>query len=308
MFKLPDKIPNRRDSPQEWADYAEFAALKNGEISLLSLFKPSLIIDDEIVVNGIEDEADGYINKIDSVISEIRNRINFTGSKYPYFIKNYDYTIAYKTTGEIHDIIYNFLLFCTRLNMRESKIQGGVDGTKLFERLSAEIARNYFGYNSEAEILGTSKTEIVGFRNKLKEITKKIGEGGTIHENNGYRPQDDNVDVIVWKGFSDKKTSQVIGFGQCKTGTSWQNNISELDTKAFCNTWFSIQPVIEPIRMFFCAQYFPSEIWQPRAYNAGLVFDRFRILDYLPDTIDYLLLDEISKWYDAALIFSKNNT
>lgn len=300
MFKLPDGIPNLASSAQEWADYAEYNALLNGKISFRSLTRISAIIEDEVEILGINDEADRFIVKTDEIAAEISRRIKISRNKYPFQLTDKDYSITYQSGKEYHNSIYKFLLLTTRLNMNKEKVQGDLDGTFLFEQLSAEVARAFFGENSSVDVLGTSKTQSGGFRIKLQEIIKKIGEGGRIHENPGYRPQDDNIDVVVWKGFSDKQPSQVIGFGQCKTGTTWSSNLSELNADAFCKSWFTSQPVLLPIRMFFCAQYFPNEIWRVRANEAGLVFDRFRILDYLPKQIDLDLLENIKNWVTAA--------
>jgi hypothetical protein len=296
MFKLPNGLPSLRNSAQDWADYAEYSVLSKTNLSILSLVKTPLLISDETLVDGIEDDTDKFINKADEISAEINNRKSTTGFKYPFETSDSDYSIKFLLADSLHVWIYKFLLLCTRLNMKDEKIQSGLDGTQLFERLSAEVALNFFGNNAEVDILGTSKSHIGGFRAKLLEITKKMKEGGDIHQNHGYKPQDDNVDLIIWKGFSDKLPSQMIAFAQCKTGTSWQDRLSELNTESFCKTWFSRQPVVTPIRMFFCAQYFPKEIWHPRANEAGLVFDRFRILDYLPDTLDDTLLQDIKAW------------
>jgi len=75
--------------------------------------------------------------------------------------------------------------------------------------------------------------------------------------------------------------------------------LTELNTEAFCKTWFTKQPVLTPVRMFFTAQYFPKEIFRVRANEAGLVFDRFRILDYLPSNIDDDLLSKMLAWTEA---------
>lgn len=300
MFKLPDGIPGLRTSAQEWADFAEYKSLQNGKISLLQLIKSPLLVSDELVVNGIEDDTDRFNNKTDDIAAEIKRRKIITRNQYPFELEDKDYNLNYVPGDGLYNLIYRFLLFATRLKMKNEKIQGGIDGTKLFERLSAEIAVSFFGVNSNVDIFGTSKADGRSFRTKLAEISKRIGEGGRIHENKGYRPQDDNIDVIAWKGFSDKNVSQMIAFGQCKTGTSWQDQLSELNADYFCKTWFSEQPVITPLRMFFCAQYFPNEIWRPRANVAGLVFDRFRIIDYLPEIIDDGLVDEIAHWCRAA--------
>jgi hypothetical protein len=306
MFKLPNGIPNIRTSAQDWADYAEYTAIKESRISLLDLIKKPLMISDETVVNGIEDDTDKFINKADEISAEINYRIKITKGNYPFKLLDHDYSLSHNKTEEDYYWVYKYLLFATRLDMTKQKVQSGIDGTQLFERLSAEIALSYFGANSYVDVLGTSKSNLGGFRQKLADIVSRLKEGGSIHQNEGYRPQDDKVDVIVWKGFTDKLSSQMIAFGQCKTGTTWRNNLSELDTEAFCDTWFSRQPVLRPLRMFFCAQYFPRDTWYPLAKSAGLVFDRFRIIDYLPQVLDQNLLGEIKEWASTAEILYKN--
>jgi hypothetical protein len=190
--------------------------------------------------------------------------------------------------------------------MGKDRIKNNVDGSLLFEHLCSIVAQNYFGPRAEVDILGTSKADVLSFRDKLREITRMLGEGGDIHENPGYKPQDDNVDVIVWKSFRDGQPSKMIAFGQCKTGTSWVEHLSELNTEAFCKTWFTRQPVLTPVRMFFTAQYFPRDIFIVRANEAGLVFDRFRILDYLPEGLEDDLLVKMQTWTEAIRAHYKN--
>lgn len=300
MFKLPDGIPTLSSSSQDWTDYAEYKALKKGSIALLDLIKPSLLISDEITVNGIEDDTDKFINKVDGIALEIKDRILYTKNQYPFELLNNGYVLKYIPDENLYTLIYRFLLLATRLKMSNQKIQNGLDGTFLFESLSAQIALSFLGRNAQVDVLGTSKNKSGGFREKLFQIFKKIGEGTPLHQNDYYKPQDDNVDVIAWKGFADKKESQLIAFGQCKTGTSWQNSLSDMNIEAFCKRWFTKQPVLTPLNMFFSAQYFPKEIWRERAYEAGLVFDRFRIIDYLPTEITDELLKDIKIWCTAA--------
>ncbi len=306
MFKLPDQIPSLRSPTQEWADYAEYLALKNGKISLYNLVKRPMLVSDENVISGIEDSTDRFNDKADEITMEIKNRRIISRERYPYHSADLGYSIHFEQSDEQHNWVYRFLLLSTRLKMSTQKIQNGLDGTHIFERLSAVVAKQFFGENAEVDIMGTSKAQAGGFRTKLKELTKRMGEGGEPHANTGYQPQDDNVDVILWKGFSDQQPSQIVAFGQCKTGTSWSDRLSELNVDAFCKTWFSTQPVLTPIRMFFCAQYFPREIWRPRANEAGLVFDRFRILDYLPDSIADELLNDIKTWCTGAEAVPEN--
>jgi hypothetical protein len=200
MFKLPNGLPALRTSPQEWADYAEYKALKRGSIAILELIKAPLMVADELLSNGIEDETDKFINKADEITTEIKRRRTITRNQYPFSLTNNGYSLQYDNSEEVSDLVYRFLLLTTRLSMKTEKIQNGIDGTQVFEKLSAEVALSFFGTNSKVDILGTSKTDVGGFREKLLEIVRKIGEGGQIHPNEGFRPQDDNIDVIVWKG------------------------------------------------------------------------------------------------------------
>lgn len=300
MFKLPDGIPNLRSSAQDWADYAEFSILDTNKISLLDLIKTPLLVSDEIEVKGIEDDTDKLTNKADEIALEIRYRGSICKGLYPFYLTDNDYSLVYNPENTLADLIYRFLLLATRVNMSTHRIQANLDGALIFEELSAVIALNYFGDNAQVDILGTSKSQAGGFREKLRNVVTKMGEGGAIHQNEGHRPQDENVDLIVWKGFSDKLPSKMIAFGQCKTGTSWSDKLSELNTESFCKIWFTRQPVLTPVRLFFAAQYFPKHIWEVRAYEAGLVFDRFRIIDYLPKEVDEDLLIKVRAWVIAV--------
>lgn len=301
MFKLPDGIPNFRNAAQDWADYAEYYAILNTKVNIYDLTKPARIVSDEDFIVGIEDETDMYINKVDEISAEIRYRIKVGEGLYPFKLEDDDYNIRFDPQSEESYIIYPYLLLATRSQMGRDRIKVDIDGALLFEQLSSVVAQNYFGERAEVDILGTSKQDITNFRDKLRNIIKLLGEGGDIHENPGHKPQDDNIDVIVWKGFKDQQPSKIIAFGQCKTGTSWTDKLSELNTEAFCKTWFTRQPVLTPVRMFFTAHYFPRDIFIVRANEAGLVFDRFRILDYLPKELNPDLLLKMKTWTEAMV-------
>lgn len=299
MFKLPNGVPNFRTSAQDWADYAEYQALLLGKVNLFDLTKTSRMVSDEDMVLGVEDETDKYLQKIDEISAEILYRMQVGEQLYPFEIADNDYSLCYEPKSKEGHIVYPYLLLATRAQMGKDRVKADIDGSLLFEHLCSTVAQNYFGSRTEVDILGTSKEDVSSFRGKLREITRVLGEGGDIHENPGHKPQDDNVDIIVWKGFKDRQPSKMIAFGQCKTGTSWVDRLSELNTEAFCKTWFTKQPVLTPVRMFFTAQYFPRDIFRVRANEAGLVFDRFRILDYLPDQINGNLLQDMRTWTEA---------
>lgn len=303
-FKLPNGLPNSRSSSQDWADYAEFLAIKDSTISLMKLRKYPMLVSDEIDIDGIEDEADKLNNKMEEVSQEIESRINHLGVKYPFKLENNGYVLRFKKSKNISCLVYKYLLFATRIKMTgktgENRVLNKLDGSLLFEKLCGEIVAVFFGPNTKVDVFGTSKSDGIGFYKKIDVLIKELGEGIGAKEYKGAKPQDDKVDIIVWKEFLDKKTSKFIGFGQCKTGTSWVDTLSELQPDIFCKTWFIDTPIVTPIKMFFCAQYFPKDKWDFKARQAGLIFDRFRIIENLPVKIDKILISEISSWLNGA--------
>lgn len=297
LFKLPDGFPALQAHIEEWADYAEYTTLKEQKLSFNHLFKNPSLISDEILMDGVDDENDSINIKVEEIAGEIRKRITHTDRKYPFQLESKDYVITLNNLiNTEHKIIYMFLLFCTRLNMSKNRSHGGHDGALLFEHLCAEVAKNYFGEKANVEVMGTGNIEFSGFTRKLANIVTKITELGGVNKFEHARPQDDNVDIVIWKNFADKSSSNLIAFGQCKTGTSWINHLSSLQPNVFCKTWFSNQPVIDPLRLFFCSQYFPKNSRAQHIYKAGLLFDRFRIMDYLPENINEVLIVKIQEW------------
>jgi hypothetical protein len=164
--------------------------------------------------------------------------------------------------------IYLFLLLATALNMRDNRKHAGLDGAELFELLSAEVALRYLGGRQDSRarkhVFGTSRCnwpegddtdldDLNEFGSSINELCKLIGEGGA------YRPKtkkrvharDDKLDVVVWREFSDKRASKLMGFGQCKTGTHWSHELPRLNPRSFCDRWLDTPLASPPIKMFF---------------------------------------------------------
>ena len=49
--------------------------------------------------------------------------------------------------------------------------------------------------------------------------------------------KDGKLDIVVWRRFADGRPGQLIGFGQCKTGTSWPDDLTKLQPEGFCAKW-----------------------------------------------------------------------
>jgi hypothetical protein len=153
------------------------------------------------------------------------------------------------------------------------------------------------GARAESLVFGTALDG--AFEHKVNDLCVRLGEGIQFDNPDTVQPtaQDDRLDIVAWKSFTDRNTSKLIAFGQCKTGTSWTSaNLSELQPEVFCKKWFRRQPIHTPVRMFFCSLYISLDQWNTRANDGGIVFDRFRILDFLPEGIENDLLQNIMTW------------
>lgn len=300
MYKFGN-IPGNRSTLSEIADYIEIQCLfsVNSHYSFASARSSMNILSDEIYHNGIESDEDEILDKINEAIIEIQNRRLRCNNKYPFSVSAN--SIKFTDHETISHWVYIYLLLATRLNMAIDRIHSGVDGAYLFEELSEQIAKSYFGNKSNTIIFGTSSSGC-NFEDKIANLLTNLKEGGHYKQPVGSndRQKDANVDIVVWNAFSDSRGSKLIGFGQCKTGTSWREDISTLRPDAFMRSYTTCQLYHDPVRLFFIADSCLEE-WEELARLAGILIDRCRILDYLPDHFSEGLLDKIKKWVNGVL-------
>jgi hypothetical protein len=109
--------------------------------------------------------------------------------------------------------------------------------------------------------------------------------------------KDAGLDIAVWRGFSDKRGPQLIGFGQCKTGTTWQESIARLRPSAFCNDWMEECPLAAPVKLFFIADTITSK-WN-RITRDVIFFDRCRVIEFSAH-ISESVLRRCRQWTEAV--------
>ena len=240
-------------------------------------------------------------NDIGEAFIEIGRRTEACGDGYPFTIGNDGNTIHKNSLNENSAyLIYHYLLLCTRLNMSNNNFHANEDGSLLFEEVAAEISRNYVGPRAESMVFGTA-TGGTGFRDKVNDLCSRLGEGdGYVNRTTARSTEKDGkLDVVVWKHFSDHLAGKFIAFGQCKTGTNYRDTLTQLQPDSFCRKWMSSPLALTPIRMFFVAEALPRSNWYNSASDAGLLFDRCRIVDFSSDVSEQVL-KKISNWTTAA--------
>lgn len=298
--------PNSADSQYAVADFLEWQCLTTKtEVSAMSYRSLLSISDDETCNEGIESSDDISLETLDCAIAECYNRSQICPHRYPFTTGRSSLELK---VGQLLDReIYTFLLLATRLDMNEQRMQGGYDGTQLFEELCAEVAKEYYGGHAKTQIFGTSVRGT--FKDKVEHLLKALHVNGSFKQPVGStgRQKDGNLDIVAWIPFSDQKDGQMIAFGQCKTGTSWEEKLHELDPEDFFTCYSTQHPFVKPLRMFFVAESFGFEKWEERSVAGGIIFDRTRIMEFLPQHLDEGLLEKIIKWNKSAIGTEINN-
>ena len=304
MFKWP-KPPSPRAKVNELADWIELICLKNESTSKTELSK---LLGRLAENDNSEEDPEDNPEKIPidvhtgEAYTEIGRRQDACRGGYPFSWREQKTTLTLcKDINNTKQTIYIYLLLATRLNMKDKRLFSDIDATHLFEKLSEQVARNYFGERSES-MLFSNRTDAPSFEERVKQLCENLQEGAGFRNPDTASPtaQDGKLDIAVWKPFADGLSSKLIGFGQCKTGTSYKGSISELRPVDFCKKWMISQPVLDPVRMFFIAESLSTATWNEMAVDAGLLFDRCRIIDY-SDNISKDVFREIDTWSRAAI-------
>lgn len=298
QYKIPD-TPTARASSYELADYLEILCfITNEEVSITNAHRQINYISDEIDESEY-DEDDKLYDYLQEALKEIDRRAIVCRGKYPFNTEN-NSVIPNLECEESHKLIYKYLLLATRLNMTEHKYVGEINGTLIFEDLASLVAKEYFGNKAESIVFGTGVRG--GFKDKVNDLTQKIGEGGRYKdpEDCTHDEKDGGLDIVVWKPFSDKRKGKIIGFGQCKTGTEWRNEAGRLNPHDFCSIYLDRQPLVIPVKMFFVCETFKNN-YETLSTKAGIIFDRCRIMDFLPE-LPKELFDKIKNWVDGKQV------
>ena len=294
------------------ADYAELCALRSSRrrVSAGDLIAGFDRREDE--------EEDRFERPVLEAFQELADRIKHLGpaaSLYPFELFEDELRVRPSARRRDQDWLYLFLLLATALNMRDERKHAGLDGADLFEKLCATVGLHYFGGGADnrvkAMVFGTARirwpedpeaeTDRGSFEAAVNDLCEHLGEGRCFRAKTNKRihARDDKLDVVVWREFSDQRAAKLIGFGQCKTGTHWTPELPRLNPRAFCDRWFDTPPAVQPVKLFFLSDRVEGDLTHD-AYEAGVLFDRCRILDYSHGLPTKLLAD-CARWAKAAI-------
>jgi len=252
MFKLP-ALPSSGANTSELADFAELLAWQNDSISMREIIAYLGRLSENDFNEGVDDEDDRSADALDDVMTEIDRRSKSCLSGYPFYLDMKGTVIRHKTDDKSPQAdIYRYLLLSTRLNMAKDKVQDGIDGTSILEEVAAVILRCYLGEKrAKSFVFGTANSG--KFEDKVNELCRKIGEGGAFSpiDSGPVKAKDDKLDAVAWVPFTDGRSSKIVIFCQCKTGSSWQDQITQLQPETFLSCWTSQRIyALKPISAF----------------------------------------------------------
>jgi hypothetical protein len=299
------------------ADFAEIECLRRDDLSVSTTDLTRII---QRQHDGASDEDVQQV--VDEAFAELAERSRHCGknNRYPFHVSDSGTLVKWRHVRirrkEIRVLAttYLYLLLATRMNMKSERVHADEDATVLFELLCREVIIRYWGGPStsvKAIVFGTGRyddrpddDEIGkrGFVRAVNDLCQRLQEGQRFHpvdEDYQVTAKDGKLDIVVWRCFADNRAGQLIGFGQCKTGTHWPNDLQKLQPDAFCDKWLLTSPAVLPVRLYFVADRVVTH-WYDTCRDGGIVFDRCRIMEHTSDLPDDLVL-RMSSWVNAAL-------
>jgi hypothetical protein len=186
---------------------------------------------------------------------------------------------------------------------------------QLFEELSILAGRSFLGSNTNGYRSGWPRPQGEALRLRaiiahIKEITgNHCGEwywrpGEELPDDPTSRNvKDGGLDVVIWRSWQDGRTGQLYLLGQCACGKDWIDKFKDLDIGAL-KRWADLTHV-EPIRGFFTPRYAVKSLLSEASKEAGLVFDRVRMVQSLVASHISAELNEISEKIHSGLEVAK---
>jgi hypothetical protein len=161
-------------------------------------------------------------------------------------------------------------------------------GTGLFEKISAQALKNFL--NGDVFILGFPASK--SFNEYLDDIGNLCYEDRILPAHYSYK--DDGVDVVGYKSFDDKRSSNLYVLLQCAAGKHWTAKkaiVMNRWLKYF--KWYS-DNLIQSIST---VDFVENEKWEKNSSSFGMLIDRLRIYNFLYEkNVDPILRQEVIDW------------
>ena len=263
------------------------------QVELESLRKGFSVIDsgteDELVAGILADRAIESVSPHDSAQSqqddlirddsvgsiheELLRRSSILRQSYPFDLNQG--TLVY--AEDRRSPIYEFLL-----STSASVLSSGrhADLPRTFERVATRLVTSYFGSNAEGVHFGWPRDRNTSFKAAAEQLHDRTGEWhwGPEERLDPADVKDEGCDFVIWLRPSDgRKIGPLFVLGQCACGNNWQDKYADLNVKRM-ERWFNPLSTVEPVRAFATPRHVDDYLLREASREAGLLFDRARLV------------------------------
>lgn len=275
MFNLP------RDERLSVADWVELELALNEKIETLSKATVASVIEQQ--TGNAADEA---------LITDIWRLLERRAHLYRLSPFNVVGNLVSRVEGVAITETYLACLFFSLYGVRTNR-----SDPKILERIAAICIAKYLG--GQSYVFGWPPMEDVPTQipERIEELAEKMRERFAEHPAAKYK--DRGVDVVSWKPFvtegkGDHRSGQIAILSQCAAGQDWAKKKGDVPLDAWKQYIHWANP---PIRGFVVPGVIQDENWHDTSVDCGVVFDRARICNYIPDPFpDADLLTSIRAW------------
>jgi hypothetical protein len=302
------------DEIVDHADWVEISSLfkADGNVSQEDLAR-AINVDRALAQHRCRQLAEDAFSEIEDRIDAAGANVHPLVSCYPFNVKGRGAVLERTPPDAVNPdagLLYLFLLALTRADMSSTaRKKYPIDPTKIFERLCADVLKEFWGGESEhanAVVFGTAQTG--GQRSFPTHIN---GLCGHLKEGIGWKAGarspgagDGKLDLVVFRRFRDKRSGSLIGFAQCKTGIHWREHLTKLQPSGFCHNYMLSPLVVDPMRIYMVPNRIVGDRWDEDSRAGGLLFDRCRIVQY-GNSIKPETLNDCRTWLQFMLSWQK---
>lgn len=236
---------------------------------------------DSSVIEQLENAPDGEEKSgielvAQYILDEFQSRQQILGSAYPFTSDGQKLEIAHANPAT------TTYLFCLGLSLLPSSEIEFEQRTRQFETIVMEAAKEFWG-GCAMRIGAPWRTEAIAdygaLLDKVIELLPDLGEKLRTDAPNGG---DAGWDVLIVKGFCDKRFPRFVALGNCATGRSdWLRKGMEAQPGLF---WSYFQGSPRSVSVtFFAVPFTMDDEARLRKYSAScMTFDRYRICEHAP--------------------------
>lgn len=274
------------------ADEAEWAALLNGAAHISQGTRNAIMSEEATEQRGLDVPGAQYMGRESveealqaSVLEIIEERKELLGvAGYPFRLE--DNSLVFD--GGLDHPYLALLTICNLPSLSKAPFN---KAAVAFEYLSLIAAQSYLGENAKGWRFGWPRDNAEDL--KMKDASAKLKNRAGAHVGEwdwqpaAYLPQDPTtkslkdagLDFVAWVKWRDGGPAQLQLVGQCACGEDWKLKTHDL-TLPQLDCWMTV-PSPPPIRALFTPRHTPFPSILHKAPQAGLIFDRIRIVHAL---------------------------